>query len=117
MFAHCPNTITPPTKEYASNKLSYVKATTSESAEIYCVCVNVVAVYVVAFSKSFSMFRKKKHANLRSIVLKQYSLSIKEGTPFFFYLNTTIYNSVAILLNKYWNQVLINNLDRCIHSN
>ena len=98
MFAHCPNTITPPTKEYASNKLSYVKATTSESAEIYCVCVNVVAVYVVAFSKSFSMFRKKKHANLRSIVLKQYSLSIKEGTPFFFYLNTTIYNSVAILI-------------------
>ena len=87
MFAYCPNAITPPTKEYASNKLSYVKATTSESAEIYCVCVNVVAVYVVAFLNHFVYVPKKKHANLSRIVLKQYSLSIKEETPFFFYLN------------------------------
>ena len=59
MFAYCPNAITPPTKEYASNKLSYVKATTSESAEIYCVCVNVVAVYVVAFLNHFVCSQKE----------------------------------------------------------
>ena len=66
MFAYCPNAITPPTNEYASrtslvmSKLRHL----SQLKFIYCVCVNVVAVYVVAFLNHVQYVqRKKKHAN------------------------------------------------------
>ena len=98
MFAYCPNAITPPTNEYASRTslvmsklrhLSQLKYILRLRKRCCCVC--------CCFSKSCSVCSTKKEAcKLFLYSLNEYSPSIKEETPFFFYLDYATQFSIAL---------------------